>query len=64
MGFLRLGIWMGMSMVELRVNEFLEGRHHLAPAELSGAFLEDLRGFCGGRALTDDLTLMVVRREA
>jgi phosphoserine phosphatase RsbU/P len=46
-----------------RVNEFLAGRHHLAPAELSGAFLEDLRGFCGGRALTDDLTLMVVRRE-
>jgi phosphoserine phosphatase RsbU/P len=47
-----------------RVNEFLVGRHHLPPAELSGAFLEDLRGFCGGRALTDDLTLMVVRREA
>jgi phosphoserine phosphatase RsbU/P len=48
----------------LRVNEFLEGRHQLAPEALTGAFLEDLRGFCGGRGLTDDLTLMVVRREA
>ena len=47
-----------------RVCDFLKGRHALAPEALSAAFLADLRGFCGGRGLTDDLTLMVVRREA
>jgi phosphoserine phosphatase RsbU/P len=47
-----------------RVGEFLAARHQLAPEKLSAAFLEDLRQFSDGRALTDDLTLMVVRREA
>jgi sigma-B regulation protein RsbU (phosphoserine phosphatase) len=46
-----------------RVGEFLAARHQLAPEKLSAAFLEDLRQFSDGQALTDDLTLMVVRRE-
>ena len=47
-----------------RVGEFLAAQHQLAPEKLSAAFLEDLRVFSDGRPLTDDLTLMVVRREA
>ena len=47
-----------------RVGEFLAARHQLAPEKLLAAFLEDLRQFSDGRPLTDDLTLMVLRREA
>jgi phosphoserine phosphatase RsbU/P len=47
-----------------RLNEFLTGSHGLPPEKLSAAFLHDLRTFSNGRQPTDDLTLMVVRREA
>jgi phosphoserine phosphatase RsbU/P len=47
-----------------RLNEFLSMQHHLPPERLSAAFLEDLNVFSAGRQPTDDLTLMVVRREA
>ena len=47
-----------------RLHEFLSGKHHLPAGELSSACLSDLEAFCAGRPLKDDLTLMVVRREA
>lgn len=47
-----------------RLNEFLTAQHHLPPEKLSAAFLDDLRDYSASRHLTDDLTLMVVRREA
>ena len=47
-----------------RLGEFLAAQHQLPPQRLSEAFLDDLRVFSAGRQLTDDLTLMVVRREA
>ncbi len=46
-----------------RLNEFLTAQHHLPPGKLSAAFLADLNLFSAGRQPTDDLTLMVVRRE-
>jgi phosphoserine phosphatase RsbU/P len=43
----------------------LLGRHHaLPPRDLATRLLEDLGTFLGGAATTDDLALLVVRREA
>ncbi len=47
-----------------RLNRYLKGQHHLPPAGICAGFLEDVNAFAAGRAPTDDLTVMVVRREA
>ena len=45
-----------------RLRSLLCRNHSLLPAELIGACLEDLRGFCAGAPLHDDLTVLALRR--
>lgn len=47
-----------------RLNDYLARKHHLPPAGLCAGFIEDLLEFSAGRQPTDDLTVMVLRREA
>src|SRR5262245_52721196 len=47
-----------------RVTALLERHHAQAPRALAAALLDDLRGFLGGAVAGDDLSLMVLRREA
>ncbi|MGB9404934.1 MAG: SpoIIE family protein phosphatase [Candidatus Acidiferrales bacterium] len=48
---------------EKRLRQFIGSQYQLAPAEFSAACLSDLHAFSDGKPPTDDLTLMVVRRE-
>jgi sigma-B regulation protein RsbU (phosphoserine phosphatase) len=47
-----------------RAAALLERHHALPPRALAACIIEDLGAFLGGAATTDDLALMVVRREA
>jgi phosphoserine phosphatase RsbU/P len=46
-----------------RLAKFVRERRALPPEALTGACLDDLRTFSSGASRTDDLTLLVIRRE-
>jgi sigma-B regulation protein RsbU (phosphoserine phosphatase) len=46
-----------------RLNKLLDGKRGLAPKELVGAVQEDVQRFRSGAGKSDDLTVMVLRRE-
>ena len=47
-----------------RLAKFVGQRQALSPDTLAAACLEELRGFSDGTARTDDLTIMILRRES
>jgi sigma-B regulation protein RsbU (phosphoserine phosphatase) len=47
-----------------RLADLLDGKRGLAPSALVGEVVEDVKRFREGGAKTDDLTVMVIRREA
>jgi sigma-B regulation protein RsbU (phosphoserine phosphatase) len=46
-----------------RLSRLLEQQAPLPPQQLLNATLEDLKKFRGGAPRTDDLTIMIIRRE-
>jgi sigma-B regulation protein RsbU (phosphoserine phosphatase) len=47
-----------------RATALFERHHALPPRDLATRLIEDLGGFLGGTATTDDLSLLILRREA
>jgi sigma-B regulation protein RsbU (phosphoserine phosphatase) len=47
-----------------RVSRFCAGRHSASPEDLVSAYRNDVSSFAAGGPLTDDLTLLVIRRSA
>jgi phosphoserine phosphatase RsbU/P len=54
----------GVEYGQKRLREFAEANPGLDPVALSDAFLKDVKEYSAGAAPLDDLTLMVIRREA
>ncbi|HXW17426.1 MAG TPA: SpoIIE family protein phosphatase [Candidatus Acidoferrales bacterium] len=54
----------GVEYGESRLREFAEANRRLDPVALSDAFLNDVKTYSAGARPFDDLTLMVIRREA